>query len=212
MKKIYIVLTLTLSLILMGCSTDSLMPSEKITENTEPTITQIEDQENIVPEKTNIEPEIKEDGSKSRTYENKTEKFSFDFADGREFEENKYGFNTIVFTPKDDKIKENVWIAVQHLQKFLSVQEYYEETENKLKSTLKDFKKIEAKDIAKGDLKWKTITYQHKEWDNSLKTQQTFLISNENIVYIINYTATNKTFDKFLEWTELIVNSFNIIN
>ena len=207
MKKIYITLALILPLFLMGCSIDSLIPVQETKDKIDSTITQIQDTVDTTGE------EIKEDEQKpkARTYENKAEKFSFDFADGREFQENKYGFTTIVFTPKDDNIKENVWISVQQLQKFISKQEYYEETVNKLENTLTDFKETKVEDIIQDGLEWKTITYEYQEWDKTLKSQQTFLISKENTVYIINYTATKITFDKFINWVEKIIKSFNII-
>ncbi len=213
MKKIYITLALILPLFLMGCSIDSLIPSEETKDKIDSTITQIQDKVDTAWEK--IEAEVqkigeKADEIKARAYENKAENFSFDFADGREFQENKYGFNTIVFTPKDDEIKENVWISVQHLQKFISKQEYYEETVNKLKDTLTNFEETKVEDITQDGLEWKTITYEYQEWDKTLNTQETFLMGEENKVYIINYTATKETFNKFLEGVEQIITSFKV--
>ncbi len=206
MKKIYITLALILPLFLMGCSIESLIPSEETKEKIDSTITQIQDKVDTAWEK--IEEEVQK--IKTRAYENKTEKFSFDFVDGREFQENKYGFTTIVFTPKDDEIKENVWVSVQHLQKFLSVQEYYEETINKLKETITGFTEVSTEDITQDNLKWKTLTYEYKEWETTLKSQETFLMWEDNTVYIINYTATKETFDNFIDWVEQIITSFKI--
>jgi hypothetical protein len=206
-KKIYIILALLLPIVLTWCSIESLIPDEETDNNIEPTITQIQNEVNTtwkVIEKKVQEPE-------TQTYENKTEKFTFNFTEWREFQENKYGFNTIVFTPQDDDIKENVWISVQHLQKFISVQEYYEETVNKLKTTLTNFEETKIEDIIQDNLEWKTITYEYQEWDITLNSQETFLMSKKNIVYIINYTATKETFDKFIEWVKKIILSFKII-
>lgn len=143
-------------------------------------------------------------------YENKTEKFSLEFPDGREFEENKYGFDTIIFTPKNDDIKENIWVSTQELQKFLSVDEYYQETVNKLNETQKGFEEIDSKNIIIDDLNWKYITYKYQEGENELKIKQVFLISSENKVYTINYTATKDTFDDYIQNVDQIINSFQI--
>jgi hypothetical protein len=209
-KKIYITLALVLPLFLMWCSIDSMIPNKESVDTTvnniEDTITQIQDKVDTAWKK--IEAEVQK--IKTRGYENKTENFSFDFADGREFKENQFGFNTIVYTPKDDDIKENVGIAVQHLQKFLSKSEYYEETVNNLKETLNEFKEISAKDITQDWMEWKTITYEYSEQDKVLNSQQTFLMGKDNTVYIINYTATKETFDKFIKWVQKIITSFKI--
>jgi len=193
MKKTYIILWLILSLVLTWCWIDWII----IKENSKDVKT------------TQQEESVKEE-NKKRQYENKSENFSFEFLSWWNFEENKYGFNTIVFSPKDDEIKENVWISVQQLQKFLSVAEYYEETINNLEKTIKTFEEVENKNIEIWNLKWKKIIYEYKEWEITIKSQETFLISKENKVYIINYTATKDTFEKFLEWSEIILNSFKI--
>jgi hypothetical protein len=36
-------------------------------------------------------------------------------------------------------------------------------------------------------------------------------MAEENTVYIINYTATKETFDKFIEWVNKIITSFKIM-
>lgn len=206
-KKIYVTLALILPIFLMGCSVDSLIPTQETKDKIDSTVAQVQDKVDNAWEK--IEEEVQK--VKKREYENKAEKFSFDFLDERTFQENKYGFNTIVFTPKDDEIKENVWISVQNLQKTINIQEYYTETINKLKNTLKEFKETKTEDITQNWLEGKTITYEYKEWDKILNTQETFLMDNKtNKVYIINYTATKKTFNKFLEWAEEIIKSFKI--
>jgi hypothetical protein len=48
-------------------------------------------------------------------------------------------------------------------------------------------------------LNGKKIIYEHQTSDKNLKSQQTFMISKDNIVYSIVYTATKESFNKFLE-------------
>ena len=165
------------------------------------------EKENIV--ENNVELDLIVE-SKNNYYENKLENFVFEFPNNWIMEENKYWFNVIISTPKDDEINENVWVSVQRLQKFLSIQEYYEKTSLELKEALIWFKEIESQDIKKWTLSWKRIKYEHTSWDKNLISEQTFLISPENVVYIINYTATKQTFDTFLTWVNIISNSFNI--
>lgn len=191
MKKI-LTIVLTLSFLsTMWCS----LNQEK---------TQSNDLEKEIIKELNIE-------SDNNYYENKIENFSINFPKEWTLKENEYWFNTIIFTPKDDDINENVWISVQKLQKFLSVQEYYEETKSQLQETLIWFKEIKNENIEIWWLNWKKTQYEHKSWEKTLYSQQSFLISPENIVYSINYTATKQTFDNFLAWSEIILNSFKII-
>ena len=117
MKKIYITLVLIMNLFLMGCSIDSLIPTQETKEKINSTITQIQDKVDTTwKEIEKIEKNVKENIQKVKTrlYENKSEKFSFEFPDWRNFQENRYWFNTIVFTPKDDEIKENVWVSLYY--------------------------------------------------------------------------------------------------
>jgi len=213
-KKTYIILSLILPLFLAWCSIDSLIPSQETKDKISWQIENIQDKVDEAWDK--IEEKIGEakeqaEKIKTRAYQNKKEKFNINFLEGREFQEEKYWFSTIVYAPdNNDGIKENVWISVQQLQKYLSVKEYYEETIANLKGKFKDFKEIDNKDITKDWLKWKTITYTYTQWDKEIKTQETFLMSEENKVYIINYTAIKKTFDKFLAWANEIIASFEI--
>lgn len=146
--------------------------------------------------------------NKIHTYESKLENFSFDFPVEWTIKEDN--FNIKIFTPRNDDINENIVIVTQQLQKFLSVDEYYEETIRQFKDTLEWFKEIESKDIIKWKLKWKTIVYKHtiKDKNLTLKSLQTFLMWPENRVYSINYTATKDSFDTHIKWLELIINSF----
>jgi hypothetical protein len=190
MKKVYLVFILLWSVLFFWCS----LKSSNINETWNISISdQSEDIEN-----------------NTLVYENKSENFLFSFPKERTFEENQYWFNTIVFTPEDDEIKENIWIAVQKLQKFLSIQKYYEETLTELKDTVVWFKEIKAEDVSIDWLDGKKIIYEHQTNGKNLKSQQTFMISKDNIVYSIVYTATKESFNKFLEWANIILNSFKL--
>ncbi len=155
----------------------------------------------------NIETNISE-------YTNKINRLNFTYPKNRNLEENKFGFSVIISTPNDNEINEKVWIKFKELPKFLSVQEYYEETIFELQNTLLNFKEIETKDIKKNELNGKSITYQHiwwNKWEIKIKSKETFLISPENIVYIINYIATKDTFNKHLKEVESLIESFTVL-
>ncbi len=193
MKKKQVLLLLPMILILSWCN----LKQENILEKIDNTTWEVVDSKELENNDTNY-------------YESKSGNFSLNFPKEWTLKENEYWFDTIIFTPKDDEINENVWISVQKLQKFLSVQEYYEETISQLKDTLIWFKEIKSEDINKWTLNWKKIEYEHKSDDKTLYSQQSFLISPENIVYSINYTATKNTFKNFIKWVELILNSFDV--
>ena len=144
MKKTYLSLILLSSVLLFWCS---LNPKNVINLESWTTVDKFED--------------INED---TLIYESKSENFIFNFKKERTFEENKFWFNTIVFTPKDDEINEN----------------------------------------------GKKIIYDHQADDRNLKSQQTFLISKDNVVYSIVYTSTKENFNKFLKWADIIVDSFKL--
>jgi len=148
--------------------------------------------------------------NKTHTYKSKLENFSFDFPVEWTIKEDN--FNIKIFTPRNDDINENIVIVTQQLQKFLSVDEYYEETIRQFKDTLEWFKEIESKDIIKWKLKWKTIVYEHtiKDKNLTLKSLQTFLMWPENRVYSINYTATKESFNTHIKWVEKIIDSFKM--
>lgn len=230
MKKfsLAIIMAISLSILLTGCNkvttdTDQGLNNEINTETqqdwdtkaneTTNELDKILDKETKQEDNNENKNKNKEETNSNRIYENKTNNFSFEFSDWREFQEDKYWFTVVVFTPKDDEIKENVGIAVQQLQKFISIQEYYEETVNKLTETLNWFKEINNYEVSNKNtdtLKWKTIVYEYNEWDLTLKSQQTFFMWTENTVYILNYTATADTFDKFIDWANTIINSFSL--
>ena len=210
-KKIYIILSLILPLFLAWCSINSLIPSQDTKDKISWQIVQIQDKVDDAWDQIKDKIDEQVEKVKTRAYQNKKDNFNLNFLEWREFQENKYWFSTIIFAPDNkDDIKENVWISVQQLQKYLSVQEYYEETIANLKWKFKDFKETDNKDIEKDWLKWKTITYTYTQWKEKIKTQETFLMSKENKVYVINYTAIEKTFNKFLKWANEIINSFEI--
>ncbi|HRX64217.1 MAG TPA: DcrB-related protein [Candidatus Absconditabacterales bacterium] len=145
------------------------------------------------------------------SYTNQEKKFQFNNIDGRTIETGKYGFDTIAFSPKDDDIRENVSIKTDELQKFLSVQEYYEETINTLQNQVKGFEEIEKKEVNINDMKGVSIMYTHLGGEIELKSERTFLMSPENIVYIIEYISTADTFTKFYTEYKKILQSFNVI-
>jgi hypothetical protein len=222
MKKISlaIIIALSLSIFLTWCNTNIKNTDSNLKINQKNTQTwdiNIETEKNNGNKNTEQNTtDIETNKNNTRIYENKTNNFSFEFNDWREFQEDKYGFTVIVFTPTDDEIKENVGVTIQQLQKFISIQEYYEETVNKLTETLNNFKEISNYEVTNKNidwLKWKTIIYQYQEPESKIiiKSQQTFFIWTENTVYIINYTATTDTFNNFTDWVNKIIDSFNIV-
>ncbi|MCK9466869.1 MAG: DcrB-related protein [Candidatus Absconditabacterales bacterium] len=195
MKKKQILILFVLVLILHGCASNKSNIPSHTNQNT--------DKAEIF--------EYNKNNSETIHYENKMENFSLDFPKNRTIKESK--FNVIISTPKNDNINENVIIVSQQLQKFLSIAEYYEETILQLEKMLEGFKEIKSTDIVKGELKGKTIIYEHTYQEDEnlrLKSLQTFFITSENRVYSINYTATKESFNTHIKGVEKIIDSFKM--
>jgi len=142
----------------------------------------------------------------SINYENKQYNFSLEIPEWWVLKENEKNFDTLLYTPQNDDIRENVGITVQTPQVQYTVNDYYENSIDWLWTI------IESKDIEVKWIKWKSTIYETTAWELKIKWQQAFLISDDNIVYNIQYTATDKTFDKYIKEVNSIINSFTILN
>lgn len=137
-------------------------------------------------------------------YENKEYWFTVSIPQNWTFKENEYNFSVILYTPKDDNINENLGITVQTPQIETNINEYYSNTISKLKDNSPDFKELSNKDIQN----WKTIVYETTQWSDSIKAQQTIIFDNQKNIYVLQYTATKETFDKYINSVNKIIDSF----
>jgi hypothetical protein len=182
-------------------------------ENTE--VNEIKDIEN---EEEDTENTIKNDEEKSvkdedtYEYDNKPYSFTIQIPNNWNFVENEYGFAVLVYTPEDWDVRENLWISVQTPQIDTNLEDYYKESMQKIAEISKWFKEIKTSDIEINWLKGKSTIYETIQNDTNIKSQQTVFIDSKNYVYILQYTATKDTFNKYLNGINTIIKSFKILN
>ena len=161
---------------------------------------------------TKIEKSQNQKKSNSYTYENKKYNFSIQIPNSWTFQEEEYNFAVLLNTPKDDEINENLWISVQTPQIKTDLNTYYSNSMKKIAEISDNFKEISYTDIEVNWIKWKSVIYESTQWDTIIKSQQTVFIDDDNKVYILQYTATKSTFDKYLNTINWIIKSFEVLN
>ena len=167
-------------------------------------------------ETTNNETNAKEDITQINNewryeYESKLYNFTISIPNQWNFVENEHWFAVIVYTPEDWDLRENLWITIQTPQIDTDLEEYYKESMQKIDGISEWFKEIKTTDIEINGIKGKSTIYETVENNTNIQSQQTVLIKN-NIVYILQYTATKETFDKYINEINNIIKSFTILN
>lgn len=197
-KNLLIILSWVI-LLLTWCSkinnntwNQNLIPSDNETSIEQDNISSTETQENNINEKT-------------IGYENKQYNFSLSIPVWRVLKENEWNFETLLYAPQNDNIRENIWISVQTPQIETSLEDYYNNTINWLWTIISD------DDIEINWIKWKNIIYTTESWNIKIKAQQTFMIY-WNIVYVIQYTATEDTFQSYINDVNQVRDSFKVLD
>ena len=145
-------------------------------------------------------------------YDNKPYNFTIQIPNNWNFVENEHGFTVLVYTPEDGDIHENLWITVQTPQIATNLEDYYKDSMTKIAEISEWFKEIKTSDIEINWMKGKSTIYETVQNDTNIKSQQTVFIDSKNYVYILQYTATKETFDKYLDGANTIIKSFKILN
>ena len=127
-------------------------------------------------------------------------------------EKRKQENKQVLFSQYDDEINENLWISVQTPQIKTDLNTYYSNSMKKIAEISDNFKEISYTDIEVNWIKWKSVIYESTQWDTIIKSQQTVFIDDDNKVYILQYTATKSTFDKYLNTINWIIKSFEVLN
>lgn len=146
------------------------------------------------------------------TYENKKNNFTIEIPTSRSFQEEEYNFEVLINTPKDDEINENLWISVQTPQIKTDLNSYYLNSMKKIEEISENFKEISSNNISANWLEWKSTIYENTQWNSTIKSQQTVFINDKNKVFVLQYTATKDTFDKYINEVNKIINSFKILD
>lgn len=144
-------------------------------------------------------------------YESKPYKFTIQIPKDWSFLENEYGFSVLLYTPEDWDLRENLGVTVQTPQIPTNLETYYKESMQKIAEISEWFKEISTSNIEVNWLKGKKAIYETVQNDTNIKSQQTVFIK-DNIVYIFQYTATKKTFDKYINEVNSIITSFTFKN
>lgn len=173
---------------------------KETTKNTESTDTNNETKEHNIKEK------------KTYDYESKLYRFTVKVPFTWTFVEEKYWFTVLFYTPDDDEISENLWISIQTPQTAANLEEYYKDSMQKISEISEWFKKIGAKKIEVNGLKWISAVYETKQNGTNVKSQQTVIIDDKNHVYVLQYTATKDTYDKYINDVNNIIRSFKILD
>lgn len=145
-------------------------------------------------------------------YQNKPYNFTIQIPNNWSFIENEHGFTVLVYTPENGDIHENLWITVQTPQIATDLEDYYKDSMKRIAEISEWFKEIKTSDIEINWLKGKSTIYETIKNGIGIKSQQSVFIDDKNYVYILQYTATKDTFDKYMDGINTIINSFKILN
>lgn len=179
MKKIFSLVLVSGLIFLFGCTKNWTAPID----DTSATTWQID---------TEATPEL-------QSYENKKDGFSIQFPGTRSFQEDVYGSSVMFASPTDenDKIKENIGIMKKTLSKTYTLDEYYALNKETL-SAQTGYAEVENTMITVNDLEAKKVIFKSAMNDTKLQFEQIFVIKG-GFVYIITYTATEATFDDYIQ-------------
>lgn len=176
-----------------------------------------EDVEKETIEEEVVEEEVKDEEEPEKIdwtfkYDSKLYNYTIQIPNNWNFVENEYGFSVLVYTPEDWNVRENLWITIQTPQIDTNLEEYYKESMQKIAEISEWFKEIKTSDIEVNWLKGKNTIYETVQNDTNIKSQQTVFIDSKNYIYILQYTATKETFDKYIDGVSTIIKSFKILN
>lgn len=144
------------------------------------------------------------------SYENKQYRLKLDFPSTRNFKENVYGTTVMFFAPKkNDKTTENLGFTMKLINSWADLESLYTTNKTMLKGIATDFTIENEKDIEIDSYPAKQIQYTFSQGTYKIKQQQIIAIKWE-VFYMINYTATQDTFDTYKKDVDSIINSISI--
>lgn len=134
-----------------------------------------------------------------QTYTNKVDGFTLQFPGDRTFQEKVYWASVMFSSPisENDKIKENVSVMKKPLDKASTLEEYYVITKEWF-AIMSGYAEMENTTIQVNDLDAKKIVFKWSLQDTQLQFEEIFLIK-DKFVYTITYTATEATFDDYIQ-------------
>jgi len=205
MKKLYAsLIALWFITTLAGCNKTGVLNSD--TPETTPTTVE------TATETANTESEATAlDGYSS--YSNADYAFTLQYPSDWEYQENTFGSHIMIFSPSasDDTFRENIGVITEELPADLEldVDSYYNEAKSQLTSVIENFKEVSNENIKVAGYDAKKVQYLGTQGEDTYKWQQVFFIK-DNMTYVITYTATEDTFEDFLDVANSIVASFGL--
>lgn len=153
---------------------------------------------------------VKIEKVRTLNYENKQYRLKLDFPSTRTFKENVYWTTVMFFAPKkSEKTTENLWITIKLIQSWANLETLYNDNKTILKEIAPDFITESEKNIKIDNYPAKQIQYAFSQWENKIKQEQIIVIKEETL-YMINYTATQDTFNSNKKDVDNIIKSISI--
>lgn len=148
---------------------------------------------------------------KETRYENKQYRLKLDFPTTRTFKENVYGSTVIFFAPEQEgkKTRENLSIKVQLISSWANLESLYEQNKETMKSLAEDLTIVKEKDLKIDNYPAKQIKYKFSQEGFAIQQELTMVLKWETL-YIINYTATQKTFDDYKKDVDTMLKDISI--
>ncbi|HWZ23591.1 MAG TPA: PsbP-related protein [Cytophagaceae bacterium] len=120
------------------------------------------------------------------------------------------GITFLLFAEKEsqnDNFGENINLLIQDLHSMnLDLDKYTQISEEQIKA---NGNLIESKRISKNRIDSQQLTYEALFKTNQLKFRQYYFLKDEK-AYILTFTATTETYDKYIEIAEKIMNTFKV--
>lgn len=147
--------------------------------------------------------------NKELTYENKQYPLKLDFPWSRTFKENVYGATVMFFVPKQGETTENLAITIKLINSWSNLETLYQENKTMLQEITENLVIENEKEIKVDYYPAKQIVYTFSQEDYKIKQEQILVIKGETL-YMINYTATQDTFDEYKKDVDKIIKSISI--
>lgn len=209
MKKtnLTIAILFILSLFLYWCSQDS---TNDIKQKSQDKISYtLPDQSNKKVESEAINTLWNQEKWIENTYTNKKEWFNILIPQWWTVQENKNTWRTLLSSPieKWDILNENIIITTDDQTNHKTAQEYYLDQKIWIENHIKNYNQIFKEELK---IQWYDsikIIYQWSLWNHNLQRQQIIFFKDSKF-FLITYTATQDTFDKYIDQADEIINSF----
>lgn len=148
---------------------------------------------------------------KETRYENKQYRLKLNFPTNRTFKENVYGSTVIFFAPEqaEKTTRENLGIKIQLISSWANLEALYEQNKETMKSLAENLTIVEEKDIKIDNYPAKQVQYKFSQEGFNIQQELTMVLKWETL-YIINYTATQKTFDDYKKDVDTMLKDISI--